>query len=131
MNDLFLQFWFRFIYKYNYFIEANAYQKLVEIVKRDYETYSGKVLERYFKEAMKESELYTHIDSWWDRKGENEIDIIAADDLEKRVTFYEVKRQRSELDMKVLKDKVQRFMESTGMYGKYEVGVDGLCMEEM
>jgi len=31
----------------------------------------------------------------------------------------------------VLKDKVQRFMESTGMYGKYEVGVDGLCMEEM
>ena len=131
VNDLFLQFWFRFIYKYNYFIEANAYKKLAEIVERDYETYSGKVLERYFKEAMKESELYTHIDSWWDRKGESEIDIIAADDLEKRVTFYEVKRQRGELDMKVLKDKVQRFMESTGMYGKYEVGVDGLSMEDM
>ena len=49
----------------------------------------------------------------------------------KRVTFFEVKRQRDELDMKVLKDKVQRFMESTGMYGKYEVGVDGLCMEDM
>lgn len=81
--------------------------------------------------VMKESEQYTHIDSWWDRKGENEIDIIAADDLAKRVTFYEVKRQREELDMKLLKDKVHRFMESTGMYGKYEVGVDGLCMEEM
>ena len=131
VNDLFLQFWFRFIYKYNYFIEANAYKKLAEIVERDYETYSGKVLERFFKEVMKESEQYTHIDSWWDRKSENEIDIIAADDLAKRVTFYEVKRQREELDMKVLKDKVQRFMESTGMYGKYEVGVDGLCMEEM
>ena len=131
VNDLFLQFWFRFIYKYNYFIEANAYKKLAEIVERDYETYSGKVLERYFKEVMKESERYTHIDSWWDRKGENEIDIIAADDLAKRVTFYEVKRQREEINMKVLKDKVQRFMESTGMYGKYEVGVDGLCMEDM
>ena len=131
VNDLFLQFWFRFIYKYNYFIEANAYKKLAEIVERDYETYSGKVLERYFKEVMKESERYTHIDSWWDRKGENEIDIIAADDLAKKVTFYEVKRQRDELDMKVLKDKVQRFMESTGMYGKYEVDVEGLCMEDM
>jgi hypothetical protein len=131
VNDLFLQFWFRFIYKYNYFIEANAYKKLAEIVERDYKTYSGKVLERFFKEVMKESEQYTHIDSWWDRKGENEIDIIAADDLAKRVTFYEVKRQREELDMKLLKDKVQRFMESTGMYGKYEVGVDGLCMEDM
>lgn len=131
VNDLFLQFWFRFIYKYNYFIEVNAYKKLAEIVERDYETYSGKVLERYFKEAMKESELYTHIDSWWDRKGENEIDIIAADDLEKRVTFYEVKRQRSELNMKVLEEKVQRFKEVTGEYGKYETGTAGLCIEDM
>lgn len=131
VNDLFLQFWFRFIYKYNYFIEANAYKKLSEIVERDYETYSGKVLERYFKEVMKESERYTHIDSWWDRKGENEIDIVAAEDLEKKVTFYEVKRQRDELDMKLLEVKVQRFMESTGMYGKYEVSVEGLCMEDM
>ena len=130
VNDLFLQFWFRFIYKYTYFIEANAYKKLAEIVERDHETYSGKVLELYFKEVMKESEQYTHIDSWWDRKGENEIDIIAADDLAKKVTFYEVKRQRDELDMKLLKDKVQRFMESTGVYGKYEVGFEGLCMED-
>lgn len=131
VNDLFLQFWFRFIYKYNYFIEANAYRKLAEIVERDYETYSGKALERYFKEVMKESERYTHIDSWWDRKGENEIDIIAADDLEKRVTFYEVKRQRKEVDLNKLKDKVQHFRETTGMYGKYEVKVEGLCMDEM
>jgi len=131
VSDLFLQFWFRFIYKYNYFIEANAYKKLAEIVKRDYETYSGKVLERYFKDVMKESEQFTRIDSWWDRKGENEIDIIAADDLEKRVTFYEVKRQRNELDMKVLEDKMQRFKEVTGEYSKYNILLDGLCMEDM
>ena len=131
VSDLFLQFWFRFIYKYNYFIEANAYGKLAEIVGRDYETYSGKVLERWFKEVMKEKGEFTHIDSWWDRKGESEIDIIAADDLEKRVTFYEVKRQRNELDMKVLGEKVQRFKEVTGEYGKYETGTTGLCMEDM
>ena len=154
VSDLFLQFWFRFIYKYTYFIEANAYGKLAEIVARDYETYTGKVLERWFKEVMRESEQYTHIDSWWDRRGENKIncvdfrrdsakrastmalaapkiDIIAADDLEKRVTFYEVKRQRDELDMKVLEEKVQRFKEATGEYGKYETGIAGLCMEDM
>lgn len=131
VSDLFLQFWFRFIYKYNYFIEANAYRKLSEIVARDYETYSGKVLERYFKEQLKESERFTHIDSWWDRKGENEIDIIAADDLEKRVTFYEVKRQREELKMNVLKEKSQHFMDATGMYARYEVKCEGLCMEDM
>lgn len=131
INDLFLQFWFRFIYKYNYFIEVNAYKKLAEIVERDYETYSGKVLERYFKEVLKESEQFTHIDSWWDRKGENEIDIIAADDLERRVTFYEVKRQKKELNMKVLEEKVQHFKEATGEYGRYNVILSGLCMEDM
>ena len=89
------------------------------------------MLERWFKEVMRESEQYTHIDSWWDRRGESEIDIIAADDLEKRVTFYEVKRQRDELDMKVLEDKVQRFKEVTGEYRKYETDTAGLCMEDM
>ena len=131
VNDLFLQFWFRFFYKYNHFIEANAYGKLAEIVKRDYETYSGRVLERYFKDALKESENYTHIDSWWDRKGENEIDIIAADDLTKQVIFFEVNRKCSELNMKLLAQKSQRFMETTGMYGDYAVNCMGLCMDDM
>lgn len=131
VSDLFLQFWFRFIYKYNHFIEANAYGKLAEIVKRDYTTYTGKVLEHWFKAVMKESERFTHIDSWWDRKGENEIDIIAADDLEKRVTFYEVKRQRSEIDLKVLEEKVQRFKEVTGEFNKYVSTLASLSMEDM
>ncbi|MBQ8957572.1 MAG: AAA family ATPase [Bacteroidales bacterium] len=131
VSDLFLQFWFRFIYKYNYFIEANAYGKLAEIVKRDYNTYTGKVLELWFKTVMKESEQFTHIDSWWDRKGENEIDIIAADDLEKQVTFYEVKRQHSEIDLKALDEKVQRFGEATGEYKKYELRIAGLSMEDI
>lgn len=131
VNDLFLQFWFRFVYKYYHFIEANAFGKLAEIVGRDYETYSGKVLERYFKEVMRESGAYTHIDSWWDRRGENEIDIIAADDLGKQVTFYEVKRQRKELDLGVLDEKVQRFRETTGMYSSYTTACKGLSMEDM
>ena len=131
VSDLFLQFWFRYIYKYNYIIEANGYKKLADIVRRDYETYSGKTLEKYFKAVMSESEQFTRIDSWWDRKGENEIDIIAADDPEKLVTFYEVKRQRKDLNMKVLDTKVQRFKEVTGQYDNYTVSVAGLCMEDM
>lgn len=131
VSDLFLRFWFRFIYKYNYFIEANAYGKLAEIVKRDYNTYTGKVLEHWFKAVLKESEQFTHIDSWWDRKGENEIDIIAADDLGKRVTFYEVKRQCDEINLKVLEEKVQRFKEVTGEFNKYVSDLVGLSMEDM
>ena len=131
ISDPFLQFWFRFIYKYNSFIEANAYGKLAELIHRDYPTYSGRVLERYFKAKMTESGMFTHIDSWWDRKGENEIDIIAADDMEKTVTFYEVKRQQKELDLGRLRDKVQCFLNTTGKYGNYQIACKGLCMDDM
>lgn len=54
---------------------------------KSYTTYTGKVLERYFIAKMIESEEYTQIASWWDRKRENEIDIIAADELEQKVIF--------------------------------------------
>ena len=131
IGDSFLQFWFRFIYKYNSFIEANAYGKLAELIRRDYTTYSGKMLERYFKAEMIASGNYTHIGSWWDKKGENEIDIIAADDMEKSVTFYEVKRQRKELDMSALESKVQAFLKATGRYSKYRLSCKGLCMDDM
>ena len=103
----------------------------MEIVKRDYNTYTGKVLEHWFIDVMKESEQFTHIDSCWDRKGQNEIDIIAADDLEKRVTFYEVKRQRSEIDLNVLEEKVQRFKEVTGEFNKYVSDLAGLSIEDL
>ena len=101
-----------------------------------------------------ESGAFTHIDSWWDKRGENEIncvdfrrdsakrastmalaapkiDIIAADDMEKTVTFYEVKRQRKELDMDILKDKAQCFLNTTGKYSNYTISYQGLCMDDM
>jgi transposase len=42
-------------------LEVGANKKLKIIMDRDYTTYTGKVLERYFKEKMIESELYTNI----------------------------------------------------------------------
>ena len=41
-------------------------------------TFSGLMLERYFKEMYIEAGRYTDIGGFWDRKGENEIDLIAG-----------------------------------------------------
>jgi AAA+ ATPase superfamily predicted ATPase len=131
IGDNFLRFWFRFIYKYNYMIEIGSFQKLREIVSRDYESYSGRILESYFKKQMIESEKYTRIGSWKDRKGENEIDIIAADDLNKTVDFIEVKRQEKDLDMSILRSKAEQFFKATGEYKRYKVFYKGLSMKDM
>lgn len=131
LEDNFLRIWFRYIYKYSYMLEVGANKKLKLVMDRDYTTYSGRVLERYFKAKMIESEEYTRIASWWDRKGENEIDIIAADDLEQRAIFFEVKRQAKDINIGILKDKAERFFQATGKLKKYAIEYEGLSMDDM
>ncbi len=131
IEDNFLRVWFRYIYKYGYMIEVGANKKLKMLMDKDYTTYTGKVLERYFLAKMIESEEYTQIASWWDSKGENEIDLIAADELEQKVTFYEVKRQAKDINLGILKDKAEHFFQATGKFKKYDIGYQGLSMEDM
>lgn len=110
ISDNFLTFWFRFVFKYGYMLEIGAYSKLRELIKRDYPTFSGLMLERYFREKLAESESYTRIGGWWDRKGTNEIDIIASDDIEKKIDFIEVKRTPSRYKEDLLQEKALAFL---------------------
>lgn len=131
IEDNFLRVWFRYIYKYGYMLEVGANKKLKIIMDRDYTTYTGKVLEKYFTAKLIESELFTNISSWWDRKGEHEIDIIAADEIENKVIFYEVKRQAKDVNIGIVKDKAEHFFQTTGKFKRYDIEYKGLSMEDM
>ena len=131
MDDVFYSFWFRFVFKYSYIIEIENYGKLQEIITRDYNTFSGLMLERYFHRVAVESGAYTRLGRWWDRKGEHEIDMIAEDELSDTATFFEIKRQKDEISLGVLKQKAERFLQSTHGFKGYEILYKGLSMEEM
>lgn len=131
IGDNFFIFWFRFIFKYNYMLEIEAFDSVKRIIERDYETFSGKMLERYFMRQLIESHEYTRIGSWWDRKGENEIDLIAENELEDKAVFFEVKRKAANLDMEVLKEKAAAFLRATGQFKGYEIDYRGLSMADM
>ena len=131
IDDLFLRFWFRFVYKYTHIIEAGGNDKLRIIVERDFATVSGKSLESYFNEVLKESGQYTRLGYWHDRKGENEIDIIAEDEVDNKIEFIEVKRQKKNFDEDILKDKSETFMKAVGSFGGYEIVYRGLSIEDM
>jgi len=131
LGDVFYSFWFRFIFKYGYIIEIENYGKLQEIIERDYNTFSGLMLERYFHRVAVESGEFTRIGRWWDRKGENEIDMIAEDELSDRATFYEIKRQRNEISIGTLKQKAEALLRATGAFKGYEIRYEGLSMEDM
>ena len=131
LDDVFYSFWFRFIFKYSYIIEIENYGKLREIVERDYTTFSGLMLERYFHRVAMESGDYTRLGRWWDRHGENEIDMIGEDELADKATFYEIKRQKSDISIGLLKKKAEVMLLATHEFKGYEIDYVGLSMEEM
>ena len=131
IDDQFLRFWFRFVYKYTHIIEAGGNEKLRTIAERDFTTVSGKSLESYFYEMLKETGNYTRLGYWHDRKGENEIDIIAEDEVENKIEFIEVKRQSKNFDEDILRAKSEVFIKTVGSFRGYKFELKGLSMEDM
>ncbi len=131
LRDNFLTFCFRFIYKYSHIIEIGAYDQLKEIVKRDYPTFSGIILERYFRERFIESKKYSRIGGYWDRKGDNEIDLIAINELDKTAEIIEIKRKASNIKPELLNTKAAHLRSTIGELNDYEFNIIGLSMEDM
>ena len=131
IDDQFLKFWFRFVYKYTHVIEAGGNERLKTIAERDFTTVSGKSLESYFHEVLKETGCYTRLGYWHDRRGGNEIDIVAEDEVDNKIEFIEVKRQSKNFDEEVLKTKSESFMKAVGAFNGYEINYRGLSIEDM
>ncbi len=126
--DEYMLFYFRFIYSHQDLIELGNYDMLKEFILRDYETFTGKTLERYFTAKLKEEGNITKIGGWWDRKSMNEIDIIAINDLDKSCTIYEVKRQAKNINLSKVQSKADTFMQNLNGYTQK---VSGLSMDDM
>ncbi|MCL2032370.1 MAG: ATP-binding protein [Methanomassiliicoccaceae archaeon] len=105
ISDNYMRFYFRFIGGNRSLIERGEYGLLKEMIESDYSQYSGFVLENYFKEKMSEEERLTSIGSYWDRKGQNEIDIIAVNDMNMKAVVAEVKRDPKKADVHKLREK--------------------------
>ena len=111
IDDCFFRFWFRFVYKYQHLIEQKMFDELVFIVERDFDVFSGFALERYFRQKFIEERRYTKIGGWWDRKGENEIDLVCENELSSDLDFYEVKLDASRISRAELERKRTVFFE--------------------
>ncbi|MCQ2270707.1 MAG: ATP-binding protein [Bacteroidales bacterium] len=129
--DNFLTFWFRFIYKYMGYIESGGINILKDIVKRDYPTFSGIMLERYFRQKAIESGQYTQVGNYWDKKGENEIDIILINDVRKQISIGEIKRNVQNIGTRQFSDKIDHFLSVHPELGEYQLTQLELGLAEM
>lgn len=128
LDDCFLRFWFRFIQRNQALVEMERNDLLLEIVEKGYEQYTGLVLEQYFRQKWMEEERVTRVGNYWDRKGLNEINMIALNEIDKTAVVAEIKRQRRKFSPTELAEKVATLNKELG---KYTVKQIGLSMEDM
>lgn len=110
IDDCFFRFWFRFVYRNRGLMELERFDRMREIAERDFDTFCGYALERYFHWKFVEDSDYTVMGGWWNRKGEDEIDLVCSDDAAGRLDFYEVKRNAGRIDLGALQRKAGVFL---------------------
>ena len=131
IKDNFFAFWFRFVFKHADLIELKRFDVLADILRRDYETFSGFALEGYFRERFIEERRYTKIGSWWDRKGENEIDLICEDELHNRLDFFEVKRDPARIGLDALEKKAEAFLRKNPELNSRKITFCGMSLKDL
>lgn len=120
IQDNFIRFWFNYFDRHRSLIEIKNFVGLQAIIKADYPTYSGKMLEEYFKQKFAESFQYRAIGSWWDtRNGQDEIDIVALKLEKKQAVVAEVKRQKKNFKPELLAAKVEHLKRK--LLPKYQI----------
>ncbi len=128
ISDPFLRFWFRFIWPYQSLVETRQLGRLREYIEKGYETFSGKSLERYFQQKLMESGRYTLVGNWWDRKGNNEVDIVALDEFSHEGLVAEVKRNPKKIDLATLEKKTKAF---PVQFKEYELKSEGFSLDSL
>lgn len=68
----------------------------------DFEIFYGSALERYFYWKFATEKCYTRMGDWWNRKGENEINLVCGD--EDRKPTLTIREKVCELGMRTMRE---------------------------
>jgi hypothetical protein len=130
ISDPFLNFWFRFIHANKSAVEMENYEYIRRYIERDFTVYSGLELESLFVAILVESKQFGKIGGYWEAKGHNEIDIVAINDLDKKILIAEVKRQQKRFSEAKLIEKSHSLLNKLNLKG-YEIEYRGFSLDNL
>lgn len=116
IKDLFLKFWFRFIYRNWTAIETNNFTYVKEVLHQNINSYKGAILEDFFRNIFAESKQFNKIGSYWDKDNGNEIDLVALNDLNRKIVIAEIKLNKEKIRLAGLKKKAEKLLLSYSGY---------------
>ncbi len=128
IDDNFLNFWFRYIFKYKSLIEIENFKLLKKFIKTDFNIYSGHFLEKYFIEKLSLTDQFTEIGTYWESNNQNEIDIVAINEFTKKAMIAEVKLRHEKISIPKLKYKAKTLV---AKLKNYDVEYKGFSLNDM
>lgn len=129
IGDNFLFYWFRYLYRYRSAVEIGNLEYVRLKAVAEYETVSGTILERYFRQFYRETGEYNIVSRFW--KGDDmkdEIDLVAVDDAGRKVVIAECKRNPRKYDEQLLRSKAVAIVSH---HKAYSVEYAGLSLKDM
>jgi len=109
INDLFLRFYFYFIEPFRQDIENSLYKRVIDHLKKNFESYIGRVVfeklcnEWLYREGSEGRLpfLPKRVGKYWDKK--SQIDVMAVNHTDKMMILGECKWTQEKIDLQVVK----------------------------
>jgi AAA+ ATPase superfamily predicted ATPase len=108
LNDNYYRFWFRYILPNRQLVDVGRSTEVLDIVRESFDEYISTTFEDVVKETLLGQGPWTEVGAWWDRKGENEIDVIARDGRSRKVLFAEVKWRSRAVGWKTVQGLIEK-----------------------
>ena len=104
IKDNFIEFWFKFIFPYNTYLEMDKYQYVLNIIERNLiDNHTAFVFEKVCSELLWNLKLpfeLLKVGRWWD--GNDEIDVVGINSFENSIIFGECKFWNKKIGMNIL-----------------------------
>lgn len=118
IKDNFIMFWFRYVYKNRSAVENNKIDFIHRSIEKSLPTYNGIILEKLYQELFIEKKDFNVIGNYWERGNINEIDLVAINELDKKMIIAEIKMNVEKIRKSELITKSEKLLSK---YKGYEV----------
>lgn len=115
-KDNFLMFWFRYVYRHRSAIEIGNLDFVMKQFEDDYDNFSAILLKKYFRQKYREEMPECIVSNYWEKGNQNEIDLLAADEVSHTIVFADCHRHKSAINHENLPIKARAITEKQSQW---------------
>lgn len=131
--DPYMHFWLTFVdpIRMTDLATYHHWDQLIKLCEAGLPQFLGRMLERWYQAVYLESGSWSMVGSWWDAKGNHEIDLVAIDELNHLILFGEAKLNPEKYIEAKLEAGREAFLQKHKKYVDYACITTGLFPQNM